>query len=498
MDAAATRVSTRLRRSTQTHAAYTVHVADRRVIALVTAHPAYSRRWVHTTRWLHHRLLRSGRLLVGLGVQWTPLRRPLHRGSPPPPPATLQLCVGHRCLVFHLAHADAIPAALRRFLADPRVTFVGSGASNDRRMLSAYYDLHVASARELRAVAAMGNASMEAMADRFLGYPGIAKPTNVAMSAWHAPYLSIEQVEYACVDAYLAFRLAVHLCPAPARQPVLRAPPPPPPAPRAPVYHHPLPLGPRVAVLAAPAPRPARHAPVRARAAPPVYRAVARAEPAAAQTHWALVATAVDDDASESEYSSKITDNVRPRVAASDSDIEEEDDDGLSMIHSSSYASDDHVFSSDDFELVGHGLLSSDDEDGYEDFVLGMGALNIDIDDDDDEGYNGNTGSIGILTVQSYNEHSSIGILTVENYDMAGTEEMFVRNGVATLEELEEDDIVTGASTVTVDEGGGGYEAFEGNSQAFDDVEEGGYVEDDWYDEDEEELLDYDTSGGFY
>lgn len=227
-----------------------------------------------------------------------------------------------------------------------------------------------------------------------------------------------------------------------------------------------------------------------------MYRAVARAEPAAAQTHWALVATAVDDDASESEYSSKITDNVRPRVAASDSDIEEEDDDGLSMIHSSSYASDDHVFSSDDFELVGHGLLSSDDEDGYEDFVLGMGALNIDIDDDDD--YNGNTGSIGILTVQCYNEHSSIGILTVENYDMAGTEEMFVRNGVATLEELEEDDIVTGAGTVTVDEGGGGYEAFEGNSQAFDDVEEGGYVEDDWYDEDEEELLDYDTSGGFY
>uniref|UniRef100_A0A0E0LGA9 3'-5' exonuclease domain-containing protein n=1 Tax=Oryza punctata TaxID=4537 RepID=A0A0E0LGA9_ORYPU len=479
MDAAATtRVSTRLRRSTPTHAAYTVYVADRRVIALVTAHPAYARRWVHTTRWLHHRLLHSGRLLVGLGVQWTPVRRPLHHASPPPPPATLQLCVGHRCLVFHLAQADAVPAVLRRFLADPRVTFVGSGSSNDRRMLTAYYDLHVASGRELRAMAGMGNASMEDMADRFLGYPGIAKPMNVAMSAWHVPYLSIEQVEYACVDAYLAFRLAIHLCPA-AHQPVLRAPPPPPPpppAPRAPVYHHPLPLGPRVAMLAAPAPRPTRPAPVRARAAP-VYRAVARAEPAAAQTHWALAPTAVDDDASESGYSSKITDNARPRVAASDSDIEEEeDDDGLSIINSSSYASDGHVFSSDEFELVGHGLLSSDDEDGYEDFVLGMGALNIDI--DDDECYNGNTGSIGILTVQSYNEHTSIGILTVESYDMAGTEEMFVRNEVATLEELEEDDIVTGAGTVTVDEGGGGE-----------------YGEDDWYDEDQEdygdEPLDY-------
>jgi len=204
-------VSIRLRRSTPSHDAYTVRVYDSRFAALATVRPADARRWVATTRWLHGGLHHAGRLVVGLGVQWTPTRLPLH--GAPPVPATLQLCVGHRCLLFHLAHADAVPEALRRFLADPRVTFVGSGSANDRRMLWEHYGLHVERGRELRAVSGMGNASLEDMADRFLGYTGIRKPREVAMSAWHAPRLSPDQVQYACVDAYLAFRLGLVLCP---------------------------------------------------------------------------------------------------------------------------------------------------------------------------------------------------------------------------------------------------------------------------------------------
>ncbi|KAG2639457.1 hypothetical protein PVAP13_2KG011200 [Panicum virgatum] len=201
----------RLRRSTPSHDAYTVGVYDSRFAALVSARPADARRWVATTRWLHGGLHHAGRLVVGLGVQWTATGLPLH--GAPPSPATLQLCVGHRCLVFHLAHADAVPEKLRRFLADPRVTFVGSGSAYDCRILRDHCGLHVARATELRAVAGMGNASLEDMADRFLGYPGIHKPRDVAMSAWHAPRLSPDQVEYACVDAYLAFRLGLVLCP---------------------------------------------------------------------------------------------------------------------------------------------------------------------------------------------------------------------------------------------------------------------------------------------
>ncbi|KAK1682342.1 hypothetical protein QYE76_043190 [Lolium multiflorum] len=258
----ATPVATRLRRSIPDHDAYTVRVLDRRVAALATAHPGDARRWICKTRWLHYPLLCSARLVVGLGVQWTPVRGRGRAGTPPP--ATLQLCVGHRCLVFHLAqvHPDAVPAALHRFLADPRVVFVGYGSAYDRRMLRDHYGLHVQCGRDLRALTGMGNASVDLMAQRFLGYHGITKPVSVAMSAWHAPRLSVEQVEYACVDAYLAFRLAVLLC-HDAHQPV-------PVPPRAPVNVHAPPRAPATQLHRAPPP---------ARRAPPPAREIAHAPP---------------------------------------------------------------------------------------------------------------------------------------------------------------------------------------------------------------------------
>ncbi|KAL6647220.1 hypothetical protein ACP70R_014657 [Stipagrostis hirtigluma subsp. patula] len=211
---AAAAVSTRLRRCYRTHDAYTVRVAGRNVLATVTAHPAAARRWVHTTWWRHARRLRSGAgLTVGLGVQWT---ADLDGESSSSPAATLQLCAGHRCLVLHLARARAVPDALRRLLADPRrVCFVGYDVRSDcRRLLRGEHALAVApggGCHELRAVTGMGNESMERMAERLLGYPGIKKSGRVAMSDWDRRRLSEEQVEYACVDAVVACRLGERL-----------------------------------------------------------------------------------------------------------------------------------------------------------------------------------------------------------------------------------------------------------------------------------------------
>ncbi|KQJ96005.1 hypothetical protein BRADI_3g20180v3 [Brachypodium distachyon] len=87
-----------------------------------------------------------------MGVQWMPP----FRG-----PGTLQLCCGHRCLVFQIAQAGGcIPNVLRRFLRDyPSVVFVGYNVLSDCRALGAHYDLEVSRAAELRAVTGMGNAS---------------------------------------------------------------------------------------------------------------------------------------------------------------------------------------------------------------------------------------------------------------------------------------------------------------------------------------------------
>lgn len=208
-----TAVSTRLRRSTRTHDEYVVSVGRRQVVATVTAHAGAARRWVYATRWrLGPRLRADGVATVGMGMQWTP---PFGRATIRP--GTLQLCAGHRCLVFQLACADAaVPAVLRRFLADERVVFVGYGVRSDCRKLEEHHGLEVARTVELRSLAGMGNTSMQRMAEEHLGWDGVTtKPRRVGTSRWDARRLSMEQVQYACVDAYLSFRLAVHAVAAP-------------------------------------------------------------------------------------------------------------------------------------------------------------------------------------------------------------------------------------------------------------------------------------------
>jgi hypothetical protein len=211
-----TTVSARLRRSETKHDTYVVRVGASRVVATVTARPAVARRWVFSTRWRHGRRLRSGAgLTVAMGVQWTPPSRALAGGAEPRP-GTLQLCVGSRCLVFQLAQGDAVPAALRRFLADERVVFVGYGVRSDCRKLEEQHGLEVARTVDLRSLAGMGNTSMQRMAEEHLGWDGVTtKPRKVGTSRWDARRLSKEQVQYACVDAYLSFRLAVHVVAAP-------------------------------------------------------------------------------------------------------------------------------------------------------------------------------------------------------------------------------------------------------------------------------------------
>ncbi|KAJ1282827.1 hypothetical protein BS78_03G081500 [Paspalum vaginatum] len=191
----------------------TVHVGDSRipVLTTVTARPAVARRWLHTAVWLQGRRLRSGAdLTVGLGVQWRPPYCKLPSGAVPRP-ATLQLCAGKHCLVFQIARAGAVPNILRRLLADARVLFAAYRAAYDRQLLRAHHRLDVASMVELRGAAGMGDASMEEMAAKLLGIRGARKWRSVGTGDWDAERLSPDQVRYACVDAYLSFRLGAYI-----------------------------------------------------------------------------------------------------------------------------------------------------------------------------------------------------------------------------------------------------------------------------------------------
>ena len=128
--------------------------------------------------------------------------------------AILQLCVGHRCLIFQLLHADEIPASLYAFLNNANFTFVGVGVEHDVRKLSEYRELHVGGrTMDLRHEAALIYDDDEI---KCMGLKGLAKkvlnmemekPRDITLSRWDDVSLSLAQIEYACLDAFVSFEI---------------------------------------------------------------------------------------------------------------------------------------------------------------------------------------------------------------------------------------------------------------------------------------------------
>jgi len=146
------------------------------------------------------------RLLVGLDTEWRVIRSGAHRM------AVLQLCVGRRCLVFQIARADYVPAALRGFLADPGHIFAAVGVDNDVDRLCDDFGLVVANAVDLAPAAAevlgrpeLRRSGLQTLAREVMGVH-VDKDKDVTRSEWGRP-LSTVQVRYACIDAFVSFEV---------------------------------------------------------------------------------------------------------------------------------------------------------------------------------------------------------------------------------------------------------------------------------------------------
>ncbi|PON90397.1 DNA polymerase [Trema orientale] len=190
----------------ETYNYHEIDIEDDSVQALVTNSPSMVESWISEIERIHHR--RLNRLVVGLDVEWRPsfsrARNPL---------ATLQLCVGRRCLIFQLLHAPYVPDALREFLSDGAYTFVGAGIGKDAEKLAEEQDLEVANWVDLGVLAAdvygdrsMRGAGLKGLAREYLEME-MEKPRHVALSDWDSRWLSDEQVRYACTDAFVSFEV---------------------------------------------------------------------------------------------------------------------------------------------------------------------------------------------------------------------------------------------------------------------------------------------------
>ncbi|KAJ4806580.1 hypothetical protein LUZ62_019146 [Rhynchospora pubera] len=200
-------ISTHYRSCTARQYNYTIRFFGRNFDVVVTDEPVAVRTWIKRILYIHHRRLnfrQGNNFIAGLGIQWCSF--PSNRR-----PSTIQICIGRRVLIFQIHQSRSIPTALSRMLSDSRIIFVGYNIRSDCRLLKSYHDLEVSSTEELRSVSGMGNASMERMVETVLGFPGVVKPSWISNSDWDAPRLSVDQVQYAALDAYLSFELGLKL-----------------------------------------------------------------------------------------------------------------------------------------------------------------------------------------------------------------------------------------------------------------------------------------------
>ncbi|KAG8367793.1 hypothetical protein BUALT_Bualt16G0109700 [Buddleja alternifolia] len=191
-----------------THNTYDVIFYGQSVLTTVTQDPTIAAQWISEVEAIHRRRLTS--LIVGLDAEW----RPSFNRHIVNPVATLQLCVGHRCLIFQLIHSPSIPPSLVNFLSNPNYTFVGIGIEPDLEKLQEDYELGFSTRFvDLRSLAAdrygrreLKQAGVKRLSMEVLEKE-LEKPKRVTMSRWDNQWLTPAQVQYACLDAFVCFEI---------------------------------------------------------------------------------------------------------------------------------------------------------------------------------------------------------------------------------------------------------------------------------------------------
>ncbi|KAK9070374.1 hypothetical protein SSX86_010776 [Deinandra increscens subsp. villosa] len=186
-----------------THNLYTITFFQHTISTIVTNSPFHVDSWIADIQRLHP--FRH----VGLDVEWRPSFAPNVQN----PVATLQLCVGDRCLVFQIFHSPRIPQSLINFLGNPNYTFTGVGIENDVAKLMQDYNIRVYCTADLGKLAAdvygvreYMNAGIKDLTSWILGRE-MEKPRSITLSGWDNRRLTPPQVQYASLDAFLSFEI---------------------------------------------------------------------------------------------------------------------------------------------------------------------------------------------------------------------------------------------------------------------------------------------------
>ncbi|KAI3973875.1 hypothetical protein MKX01_030451 [Papaver californicum] len=163
------------------------------ITTTVTSKPKEIRLWIRSCLYYHRR--NRYNLVVGL--------------------ETLQICNGVRCLIIHLSHTPYLPKFHQRFQANEKITFVGIwNYSDNSKLLKSEHQLFISRLINLSKFGIekeSSSGSMENLVRDYLGFDGVRKDGNIGRNNWNAKNLSIDQVQYATVDAHGSFEIGKKL-----------------------------------------------------------------------------------------------------------------------------------------------------------------------------------------------------------------------------------------------------------------------------------------------
>ena len=171
---------------------------------------------VEAEAWLRNHVIDSSAQAVGFDIEWKPQYVSKKKGGVENKTAVLQLAVENSCLVLHLCNMKSPPKLLRSILNDKRILKVGSGILQDVVKLKRDTGLICLGMVDTQKMAkSMGakapwKLGLKALAEHFLRI-NLEKPKSVSRSNWEIYPLTIRQIHYAALDAWIGLKIYQHM-----------------------------------------------------------------------------------------------------------------------------------------------------------------------------------------------------------------------------------------------------------------------------------------------
>ncbi|XP_044179707.1 uncharacterized protein LOC122961180 [Acropora millepora] len=167
---------------------------------------------IEVEAWLRNNVIDCSAQAIGLDIEWKPQLKPKKDGGIENKTAVLQLAIESSCLVFQLYNLGRPPNDLVSVLKDERILKVGSGILQDVTKLKKDTGLKCIGLVDTQKLAKevgmleSQKLGLKSLAKYLLGIE-LEKPKLVTRSNWENFPLTVKQIHYAALDAWIGLKI---------------------------------------------------------------------------------------------------------------------------------------------------------------------------------------------------------------------------------------------------------------------------------------------------